>query len=64
MNSLCDKTCESCIYGGRVSNREYSKMYVCNYLIKTKKRRPCRAGKGCTVRKRARKTGARDDCDA
>ena len=41
-----DSTCRGCIYLTQVSGYN-----ACDYIGATDKRRPCPAGKGCTVRK-------------
>ena len=45
-NGLCDSFCRDCYYvlGG------LEKMMTCDYFEKADKRRPCPAGKGCTVK--------------
>lgn len=48
----CDAYCAGCIYGG--GNNEHVK--ACSYLLVTGQRRPCPAGKGCTVRILRKKT--------
>ena len=53
-NGVCDSYCEKCIYYKGTG----SVLYACHYFLDTDKRRPCPAGKGCTVRvlrKRTRK---------
>ena len=52
MNGICDSYCRGCIYRG--GNSEEIKS--CNYYLMTSIRRPCPAGKGCTVRVRRKRT--------
>lgn len=46
--SVCDKHCIGCVY---FSNINGGTSY-CSYLLDTEIRRPCPAGKGCTVKTR------------
>ena len=49
--NVCDETCEGCMYYAQVNRLDW----FCNYYFKTDKRRPCPAGKGCTVRREKRR---------
>ena len=51
-----DSFCRGCIYLASVSCAE-TRNRACDYIGATDQRRPCPAGKGCTVRK----TGKRYD---
>lgn len=51
-----DSSCRGCMYLTTVSCTE-TKNRACDYIGATDQRRPCPAGKGCTVRK----TGERYD---
>ena len=42
-----DEFCDGCIYLGGENRND---LKCCNYFLRTDKRRPCPAGKGCTVR--------------
>lgn len=44
---MCDKNCDNCFYSERI-NGNY--LRSCGYLFKTNQRRPCPAGKDCTVK--------------
>lgn len=44
---LVDSTCRGCVYIGRILGGAEK---WCDYIGATGKRRPCPAGKGCTVR--------------
>ena len=50
MNGLVDSSCRGCVYLTGVSC-DATKHRACFYLVETQTRRPCPAGKGCTVRK-------------
>lgn len=54
-DNVTDKNCRGCVYLCTI----YNDVRSCDYLLKTDKRRPCPAGKGCTVkiRKGAKKHG-------
>lgn len=56
--SVCDKYCKGCVYNAEMmgSQRGY-----CNYIFVEKKRRPCQAGNGCTVKKKGRTKVAKYD---
>ena len=54
MNGLCDSYCRCCIYRARFPIGGEGNGVMCNYLLMTKKRRPCPAGKACTVKKTKR----------
>ena len=41
-----EKYCRNCIYYAKAGGI----VWICEYLLKTDKRRPCPFGKGCTVR--------------
>ena len=56
--SVCDRHCKGCVYNAEMSNIRYG---YCNYLFVEKKRRPCPAGKGCTVKKKGQTRIARND---
>ena len=47
MQGVCDKSCIGCVFLYRYGE---SINYVCEYMLQTETRRPCPAGKGCTVR--------------
>lgn len=60
--SVCDQHCKGCVY-----YYEYgSGTKVCEYMFQTGFRRPCPAGKGCTVRatKKGRTMAQRMEADA
>lgn len=48
MNGLVDETCIPCMFSARHENLKIPTS--CDYYIITGERRPCPAGKGCTVR--------------
>lgn len=50
MPSKCDKTCRACVYSQKALIGSAGE-YWCEYILETKRRRPCPAGKGCTVRR-------------
>ena len=55
---VCDSYCLKCIY--YIGSCELARF--CNYYLMTDKRRPCNAGKGCTVKiERIRKKRPRKD---
>ena len=58
MNGLVDSYCRGCKYLMYVSCPN-TKQKACDYIGATKKRRPCPAGKGCTVRETGRQYGSR-----
>lgn len=41
-----NRYCRGCIYHGKVSGDT-----CCDYILVTQRRRPCKAGKDCTVRR-------------
>ena len=45
-----DKYCIGCKYYTEI----YLKLHYCSYLFREGKRRPCPAGKGCTVKKKGK----------
>lgn len=45
-------SCFGCIYAE--AERSGREDLICTYILKTKKRRPCPAGKGCTVKKQGK----------
>ena len=45
-NNAVMRHCKGCVY--RVTMMDGC--FICDYYLKTKKRRPCPAGEGCTVR--------------
>ncbi len=47
---MVDEYCKGCIYQSKAWGCS-----VCNYFLHTKIRRPCKAGKGCTVRTKGKK---------
>ena len=47
MAGLVDSTCRGCVYRAGIN----ASSMICNYYLDTGKRRPCPAGKGCTVKK-------------
>ena len=49
--SVCDSYCRGCVYLGYIDGIRN----CCNYMLMEDKRRPCPAGKGCTVRTTKRK---------
>lgn len=49
VNGLCDKHCRRCIYRSKFPVGKTDEV-MCGYLLMTKKRRPCPAGEGCTVK--------------
>ena len=54
MNGLVDKYCRGCIYLTRIC-RSITDQRACDYIGATNRRRPCPAGKGCTVKKTGKK---------
>lgn len=52
-NGMVDNYCRPCIYSGR--NQNTKNPCSCDYFLATGKRRPCPAGRGCTVRELGRK---------
>ena len=56
--SVCSRYCKGCVYNADLSSFAYG---YCNYIFVEKKRRPCSAGKGCTVRKKGRTRVAKED---
>lgn len=52
-NGIVDSFCRPCIYAGR--NQCTKAPGTCDYYLLTGKRRPCPAGKGCTVRDTSKK---------
>ena len=56
--SVCDRHCKGCVYNADMVSIRYG---YCNYLFVEKKRRPCPAGKGCTVKVKGRTRWARND---
>lgn len=59
-NGICDSYCKGCVYN-QIAAGDYQTM--CVYYLATDKRRPCPAGKGCTVRKEGRKYSRWDSMD-
>lgn len=53
MVKLVDEFCEGCIY--LVDMHLDSVKSVCYYIVITGKRRPCKCGKGCTVKRTGEK---------
>lgn len=62
--SVCDQHCKGCVYFYEYG--ETSGLKVCEYMFQTGNRRPCPAGKGCTVRatKKGRTMAQRMEADA
>lgn len=62
--SVCDQHCKGCVYFYEYG--ETSSLKVCEYMFQTGNRRPCHAGKGCTVRatKKGRTMAQRMEADA
>lgn len=56
--SVCSRHCKGCVYNAEMASIRYG---YCNYIFTEKKRRPCPAGKGCTVRKKGRTKIAKFD---
>lgn len=52
--SVCDAFCRGCIYFFDYGSGGFP---MCEYMIQTGERRPCKAGEGCTVRKKRKYTG-------
>ena len=53
MVKLVDKYCEGCIY---LTDMHYDDVRsACYYIVITGKRRPCKCGKGCTVKRTGEK---------
>ena len=48
--SVVDRHCKGCRYYSNITGD----LQYCSYFFQTNKRRPCPAGKGCTVKKRGR----------
>jgi len=49
---MCDKKCKSCYYSREVdvgAGKAKERLRACLYILATGKRRPCPAGKKCTV---------------
>lgn len=53
-----DSYCRGCIYLAPISCVS-TKNRACDYIGATDRRRPCPAGKGCTVRKTGKRFGLR-----
>lgn len=51
-----EKSCKNCVFSYMVCNQ----LYICDYFLKTNKRRPCPAGEGCTVKIKRKKGKAKD----
>lgn len=47
-----NRYCRGCIYHGKAWGDT-----CCNYILMEKRRRPCKAGEGCTVRTIGKKDG-------
>ena len=54
MSGLVDEYCCGCIYLTRI-DPSIAEIMACDYIEATNKRRPCPAGKGCTVKKTGKK---------
>ena len=48
MDGVCDKYCKGCVYFSQVNGT----IHYCAFYLDTGIRRPCPAGKGCTVKTR------------
>ncbi len=46
-SGLCEDGCIGCFYWREL----YDDLFACHYMLHTGERRPCEAGKKCTVRK-------------
>lgn len=46
MQGVCDKSCEGCVYLSQINGT----VHYCSFFLDTEIRRPCPAGKGCTVK--------------
>ena len=55
--SICDRYCKGCVYNADIAGIRAG---YCNYYFVEKKRRPCLAGKGCTVKKKGKTRWAYD----
>ena len=55
--AVCNRRCRTCAYSFGDTGTWGGDIF-CGYLIRTGKRRPCPAGKGCTVYKPKRRTEA------
>lgn len=51
---VCDSYCNGCIYQGYATGD----LKLCEYMLRTEKRRPCPAGTGCTVKQVGERTKA------
>lgn len=49
--SVCDSYCDGCVFLGYANGG----LKLCEYLLRTNRRRPCPAGKGCTVKQTGKK---------
>ena len=56
--SVCNRNCKGCVYNAEVATHKWG---YCNYIFVERKRRPCPAGKGCTVKKIGRTRRAEND---
>lgn len=56
--SVCSRYCKGCVYNAEMSSCTYG---YCNYIFVEKKRRPCPAGKGCTVKVKGKTRRAKED---
>lgn len=52
-----ENPCKNCKYYYSIAQNERSNFGICQYLLMTGKRRPCKGGENCTVKER--KTRAR-----
>lgn len=48
MNGLCDEYCKECFFSSQTPNTGQAR--ICDYILITYMKRPCKAGTGCTVR--------------
>ena len=55
---VCNRYCKGCVYNAELGS---PKSGYCNYIFVERKRRPCPAGNGCTVRIKGRTRRAKDD---
>jgi hypothetical protein len=59
MGIVADKYCKGCEYYTQI----YAELWYCAYIFKEDKVRPCDPGKGCTVKKKKRKSKEKESKD-
>ena len=60
MQGVCDKSCEGCVYLSQINGT----VHYCSFFLDTEIRRPCPAGKGCTVKNKKNVRSLRKVIDA